>query len=365
MGNPALSRFVKSACVAVVSASLSLGAIAAANQDPVKVAFVYAGPTGDAGWTHSHDRGRLYLEQQLGDRVETTYVESVGEGAESERVIRKLAKTGHNLIFTTSFGYMNPTLTVAEAFPKVAFEQASGYKRSANVGTYFDRIYEGRYLTGIIAGKMTKSNIVGYIGSMPIPEVVRGINAFTQGFRSVNPEAQVKVVWVNSWYDPDMERAAAEALIERGADIINQHTDSAAPIQVAEEKGVYAFGYHSDMSMFGKNAHLTAAVHNWGPLYLAKTQAVINDEWNARDVWAGLESAGTDLAPYNKVIPKEVVQLVELKKSAIAAGLLHPFTGPIKDQKGRTRIAKGSVMSDAELLSFDWYVEGVEGDLPH
>ncbi|WP_431686826.1 BMP family ABC transporter substrate-binding protein [Hahella sp. NBU794] len=354
-------RFAKAAGVAL---ALFMSAQSVTAAEPVKVGFVYVGPTGDAGWTYSHDKARKYVEEQLGDKVKTTYVESVAEGADAERVIRQLAKSGNDLIFTTSFGYMNPTLKVAKQFPKVKFEHASGYKRAKNVGTYFDRIYEGRYLTGVIAGKMTKSNIIGYVGSFPIPEVVRGIDAFTQGLRSVNPKAVVKVVWVSSWYDPAKEREAAETLILQGADIINQHTDSPGPIQAAQAKGVYAFGYHSDMSLYGKDAHLTAATHNWGPVYLEKVKSVMDGSWTSTDFWGGLASGATALAPLNPAIPEDVVKLVEERKQAIIDGKLHPFQGPVKDQSGAVKVPAGEVMSDEDLLSLNWYVEGVEGELP-
>ena len=350
----------------VVTAGLALSVLpqAFAGDDPLKIGFVYVGPTGDAGWTYAHDKGRMYVEEQLGDKVETSYVESVAEGADSERVIRQLAKSGHDLIFTTSFGYMNPTLKVAKMFPKVAFEHASGYKRSKNVGTYFDRAYQGRYLMGMVAGLMTKSNTLGYVGSFPIPEVVRGINAFTLGARSVNPEASVKVVWVSTWYDPGKEREAAETMILQGADVITQHTDSPGPINAAEAKGVYAIGYNSDMSLFGENAHLTASIHNWGPIYAAKAQAVIDGTWKAEDLWVGLDSGVVDIAPFNDAVPQDVRDQVNAAKAAIAGGTLKPFAGPIKSQSGDFIVKEGEALSDGDLLGMKQYVEGVEGDLP-
>lgn len=336
----------------------------AAVADPLKIGFVYVGPTGDAGWTYAHDNGRKYVEDQLGALVDTTYVESVAEGADSERVINQLAKSGNKLIFTTSFGYMNPTLKVAKNFPDVAFEHASGYKQSENVGTYFDRAYEGRYLTGIVAGKMTKSNVLGYVGSFPIPEVIRGINAFARGARSVNPDAVVKVVWVSTWYDPGKEREAAETMILQGADVITQHTDSPGPINAAESKGAYAIGYNSDMSLYGKTAHLTSTVHNWGPIYAAKAQAVIDGTWKAENIWPGVAEGVVDLAPFNDAVPQDVRDYVNAQKAAIADGSLHPFAGPVINQAGETAVAAGEVMSDGDMLGFGWYVEGVEGELP-
>lgn len=349
-----------SALTAVAALCFSSCIVAA----PLKVGFVYVGPIGPAGWTYSHDKGRKFVAEQLGDQVKTTYVESVAEGADSERVIRRLAKTGHKLIFTVSFGYMNPTLKVAKAFPDVAFEHVSGYKRANNVGTYFNRIYEARYLTGIVAGKMTKSNVIAYVASFPIPEVIRGINAFTQGLRSVNPEARVKVTWVSTWYDPAKEREAAEALFLQGADVITQHTDSPGPINAAEAKGKYAIGFNSDMSVYGKTAHLTAAIQNWGPVYLQKTQAVLNGSWKSEDIWNGMATGMVDIGPMNKVVPAEVVTLVNARKKAIIDGSLHPFTGPLKNQAGEVKVPEGKTMSDPELLDFNWFVEGVDGELP-
>lgn len=333
------------------------------NKGPLKVAFVFVGPTKDAGWTYAHDKARLFMEKKLGDKIKTTYVESVPEGADAERVITELARAGNQLIFTTSFGYMNPTLKVAKRFPDVAFEHASGYKRSENVGTYFDRAYEGRYLTGMVAGLMTKSNLLGYVASFPIPEVIRGINSFTLGARSVNPKAEVKVVWVSSWYDPGKESEAATTMINMGVDVVTQHTDSPGPINAAEKKGVYAVGYHSDMSVYGPAAHLTATVHNWGPLYTAKAQAVLDGTWKSENIWGGIADNALDLAPYNKVVPQSVQAEVDHVKNLITQGKLHPFAGPINDQSGKVRVPVGKTIPDKELLSMEWYVEGVQGEM--
>lgn len=331
---------------------------------PLKVGFVYVGPVGDAGWTFGHDEGRKQLVEALGARIQTRYVESVAEGADAERVIRQLAADGNRVIFTTSFGYMNPTLKVARRFPKIVFEHATGYKRAANLGTYSARFYEGRYLTGLIAGRMTKSNVIGYVAAFPIPEVVRGINAFTLGLRQVNPEAVVKVVWVNTWYDPAKEREAAETLVAQGADILNQHTDSPAVVQAAQDKGVYAFGYDTDMSAFGPQAHLTGSIVHWGGFYTRTVRQVLDGSWNSQDVWGGLKEGMVDLAPYNKALPADVIALAERHKKAIISGAEHSFDGPIRDQSGMVRVAAGARMSDAELLAFDWFVEGVQGKLP-
>ena len=345
--------------------SLGWSAVALANKhDPLKVAFVYVGPVDNAGWTHSHDQGRKYLEEQLGDKVETSYVESVAEGADAERVITRLAREGNKLIFTTSFGYMNPTLKVAKKFPDVKFEHASGYKRAKNVGTYFNRVYEGRYLTGMVAGMMTKSNLLGYVASFPIPEVIRGINAFTLGARSVNPKAEVKVVWVSSWYDPGKESEAANTMINMGVDVITQHTDSGGPIGAAERKGIYAIGYHSDMSVYSKKAHLTATEHNWGPHYVTKAQAVLDGTWQSEDVWGGLSDNALDLSTHHKGTPMHVRVLVDHAKNLITMGKLHPFAGPINNQSGKLKVPAGKAMSDGEMLGMKWYVEGVQGKMP-
>lgn len=330
----------------------------------LKVGFVYVSPTGEAGWTYAHDEGRKHIENVFGDKIETSFVESVKEGADAERVITQMAKGGADLIFTTSFGYMNPTIKVAKRFPNTKFEHATGYKRSANVGTYFDRIYEARYLSGIIAAHMSKSNITGYVAAFPIPEVIRGINAYTLGFRSVKPEGKVKVVWVNSWYDPGKEREAADSLIQQGADIITQHTDSPGPVQGAEAAGVYAIGYHSDMSVYGKNAHLTAPVHYWNDYYESRVKQVLDGTWKSEDVWKGFSENMTQLAPFNKAIPEAVVKQVTALKSDIAKGKAHPFTGPIKAQDGSILVAKGETLKDIDLLKMSVYVEGVEGKLP-
>ncbi len=331
---------------------------------PLKVAFVYVGPRGDAGWTYAHDKGRLHLESILNDKVKTTFIESVAEGADSERVINQLARSGNKLIFATSFGYMNPVLAVAKRYPDVIFEHATGYKRAANVGTYFDRAYEGRYLGGMVAGAMTKTNTLGYVASFPIPEVIRAINAFTLGAQSVNPKVKVKVVWVSTWYDPAREREAAETMIIQGADVITQHTDSAGPIAAADSNGVYAIGYNSDMSVYGESAHLTAVVHDWGPLYVEKTLAVINGTWFSEDVWPGLSSGVVGLSEMHTDVPDRVVDKVAEIKAAIIDGNIHPFMGPIYDQANELRVPANTVMTDEELLEFNWYVKGIEGNLP-
>jgi simple sugar transport system substrate-binding protein len=356
--------FARSWTALGAAAALAFGGAAAAQQQPLKIGFVYVSPIGDAGWTFQHDSGRKEMEKALGAKVTTKYVENVPEGADAERVIREFAASGYQLVFTTSFGYMNPTVKVAKAFPKVAFEHATGYKRDKNVGTYNARFYEGRYLTGIIAGKMTKSNVAGYVAAYPIPEVLQGINAFTRGMRSVNPKAEVRVIWVNSWYDPGREREAAMTLISQGADIITQHTDSTAPVQAAEEKGVYAFGYHSDMSKYGPKAHLTASTHQWGAFYTKVAQDTLAGKWQPSNVWGGIKDGMVKLAPLNPAVPKDVRDQVAKAEADIAAGKLHPFGGPVKDQQGKERAPAGKSLTDQQLGVMDYYVEGVIGQLP-
>jgi len=344
---------------------IGLGAgSAGAGDEPLKVGFVYVGPIGDHGWTYRHNEGRMAIEKAFGDKVVTSIVESVKEGADAERVIRQLAANGNKIIFTTSFGYMNPTLKVAKAFPDVVFEHATGYKRSDNVSTYAARFYEGRHVAGLIAGNMTKSNIIGYIGSFPIPEVVRGINAFTIALRQVNPAAEVKVIWVNSWYDPGKEADAANALIDQGADVIMQHTDSPAAVQVAESRGVWAVGQASDMSKFGPTAHLTAIVDNWDNYYIERTRAVIEGKWSSGDTWGGIDSGMVEMAAYNSAIPDDIVSLAKAAETGIISGAVHPFQGPIYNQAGEMVIGADGKLDDGVLLGMDWFVQGVQGDLP-
>ena len=279
------------------AAAISLPALAQTKAgEPLKIGFVYVSPIGDAGWTFQHDTGRKEMERVLGGKVTTKYIESVPEGADAERVIRELAQSGHQLIFTTSFGYMNPTIKVAGTFPKTMFEHATGYKSAKNVGTYNARFYEGRYLAGIVAGKMTKTNVAGYVAAFPIPEVVMGINAFTRGMRSVNPKAEVKVVWVNSWFDPGRESEAANTLAAQGADVLTHHTDSTAVVQAAEAKKIYAVAYHSDMSKYGPNAQITAVTHVWDKYYTRVAQSQIDGKWAPDHIWGGLKEGKGEFA---------------------------------------------------------------------
>jgi len=350
--------------VLAVGAALCLMGAAAQAGEPLKVGFVYVSPIGDAGWTYQHELGRKALEQALGDKVATKYVENVPEGADAERVIRELAASGHKLILTTSFGYMNPTIKVAPQFPDVAFMHATGYKTAKNVGIYNARFYEARYLAGMVAGKMTKKNVAGYVGAFPIPEVLQGINAFMRGMRSVNPKAELKVVWVNSWFDPGKEREATNTLIAQGADVVSHHTDSTAVVQAAAEKGVWAVGYHSDMSKFGPKTHLTAATHIWGEIYIKAARDVLAGKWKPMNVWGGIKDKMVKLAPINPVVPAEVKERVAKVEKEIVAGKFHPFAGPFKDNEGKERVAAGKTMTDDEMQKMDFYVEGVQGKLP-
>lgn len=357
-----LLNFLLGGAVAVAFGLSAQGALADAAK--TKVAFVYVGPIGDHGWSYQHHQGLEAIKKEFGDKVETAYVENVSEGPDAERVIEQLARAGNDIIFTTSFGFMNPTIKVASRFPKVKFEHATGFKRGDNVATYNARFYEGRYVAGIISGKMTKSNTIGYIASFPIPEVVMGINAAYLGAKSVNPDIKLKIIWVSSWFDPGKEADAAKALIDQGADILMQHTDSPAAMKIAEEKGIFAIGQASDMSPFGPSAQLTAIVDNWAPYYVDRVKAVKSGTWKSTDVWDGISSGLVGLAPWSKKIPSDVVKLAEEASDGIAKGTLHPFTGPIKKQDGSPWLKEGEKASDKDLSSMNFYIEGVEGSLP-
>jgi simple sugar transport system substrate-binding protein len=355
-------HFISLASIAA-AAIVSMAAPAQA-EEPLKVGFVYVGPVGDAGWTYAHDQGRLALEKSLGAKVKTTFVENVPEGADAERVIRKLATEGNKVIFTTSFGYMNATEKVAKAFPNVVFEHATGYKTAKNLGTYESRFYEGAYLLGVVAGKMTKSNSLGVVASFPIPEVIRNINAFTLGAQSVNPAVKTKVIWVNSWYDPAKERQAAETLVAQGVDVMSQNTDSPATLQVAQEKGVFAFGWDSDMLKFAPKAHLTANTNSWGDYYIETVKAVMAGTWKSGEVRGGLKEGMVKMSPLNPAVSADAGKAFEEKKKAITEGKFHPFQGPVLDQTGAVKVAAGAVMPLKDLLSMNFYVKGVEGSVP-
>lgn len=335
-----------------------------AAQEPLKVGFVYLGSVGDFGWTYAHDLGRREMEENLQEKVKTTFVENVNESGEAERVIRQLALDGNKLIFTTALSYMNPTIKVAQAFPNVFFENCGGYKHATNVGTYLGRFEEPQYLIGMIAGKMTKSNVIGFIGLYPINKVIRGIDAFAQGLQATNSEAKVKVVWVQGWYNPAKEREAAQALVNLGADVLTQGTDSAAVVQLAEEKGIYAFGNNTDMSEYAPKAQLTSVINKWGKFYITQALAVINGTWKSEDVWDGISQEMVDISPLNPLIPQDVQQLAIAKRQEFIQGTAHPFDGPVKDQSGKLRVPIGQLLSDREQLAMNWYVKGIEGSIP-
>jgi simple sugar transport system substrate-binding protein len=336
---------------------------APAAAEPLKVGFVYVSPVGDAGWTSQHHAGRGEMLKALDGKVTSTFVEKVPEGADAERVIRDLAQQGHKLIFTTSFGFMNPTLKVAEEFKDVKFEHATGYKTGANVNTYNARFYEGRYLAGMLAGRMTKSNTLGYVAAFPIPEVLQGINAFAIGARSVNPKAQVRVVWVNTWYDPGKERDAASALMGQGADVVTHHTDSTATVAAAEEKGRMAVAYHSDMAKFGPNAQLAAVTHHWGDYYTRRAQAALDGTWKVEPVWGGIREGMIKLEGLSDKLPRDLVDAVKAREEELRKGAFHPFTGPVRTNDGKVVLDSGA-LSDEQLSKMDYYVEGVVGKVP-
>jgi basic membrane protein A and related proteins len=351
------------AAVAAAPAAPVPSAAPAPAAPPLKVGFVYVSPVGDAGWTSQHHAGREQMMKALGDKVTSTFVEKVPEGADAERVIRDLAQQGHGLIFTTSFGFMNPTLKVAEEFKDVKFEHATGYKTAPNVNIYSARFYEGRYLAGMVAGHMTKTNTLGYVAAFPIPEVLQGVNAFALGARTMNPKAQVRVVWVNSWYDPGKERDAAITLLGQGADIVTHHTDSTATVAAAEERGKMAIAYHSNMARFGPNAQLAAVTHHWGDYYTLRAQAVIDGQWEVAPLWGGIREGMVRLEGLADRLPKELVEAVKAREEEFRAGNFHPFTGPIRSNAGKVVHASGA-LTDEQLWKMDYYVEGVIGKVP-
>lgn len=334
----------------------------AAKGEKTKVAFVLVSPANDGGWSETHEKGRLYLQKNM-PNVEASVVASVPEGADSERVIAQLASQGNKIIFTTSFGYMDPTLNIAKKNPNTVFLHASGFKSDKNMGNYFGRIYEARYLTGIVAGKETKSDVIGYVAAFPIPEVIRGINAFTLGVQSVNPNAKVKVVWTNTWYDPAKEKQAALSLVDGGADIIAQHQNTPGAQQAAQERGKFGIGYNLDMSNAAPNAVLTSAIWNWGPYYVKTVQAVQNGTWKSEAYWGGFKDGIVDIAPYGPMVKEDTKKAVEPVKEQMKKGSFIVFKGPLKDQNGTEKVKAGENMSDKDLLAFNWFVAGVEGSL--
>ncbi|MET0312916.1 MAG: BMP family ABC transporter substrate-binding protein [Hansschlegelia sp.] len=332
--------------------------------EPLKVAFVYTGPIGDHGYSYQHDVGRKAVEKEFGDKVKVSFVENVSEGPDAERVIEQLASSGNKLIFTTSFGFMNPTIKVAARHPDVKFQHATGFKTAKNVGIYNARFYEGRYIIGQMAAKMSKSGTIGYIASFPIPEVVMGINAAYLGAKTVNPDIKFKIIWVSSWFDPGKESDAAKALVDQGADILMQHTDSPAAMKLAEERGIHAFGQSSDMADFGPKAQLTSIVDDWNYYYISRVKAVMDGSWKPDNVWDGLKEKMVELAPYGPAVPDDVKKMADETKAKIISGELHPFTGPIAKQDGTPWLKDGEKAQDKDLLSMNFFVQGVEGSLP-
>ena len=343
--------------------ALALGAAQANAADKLKACWVYVGPVGDFGYSYQHDQGRLAVEKELGDKVETSFVENVAEGPDADRAIERLAREGCGIIFTTSFGFMDSTLKVAKKFPKVKFEHATGFKRAENVATYSARFYEGRYVLGQMAAKMSKTGTAGYIVSFPIPEVVSGINAFMLGAQSVNPDFKVKIVWVSSWYDPGKEADAAKVLLGQGADILVQHTDSSAPLQVAEKEGKLGFGQASDMSKFAPKAQMTAIVDDWGPYYIRRVKMALDGTWKSEDTWDGMAQGAVVLAPIANV-PDDVKAMAEATEAKIKSGELKPFTGPITKQDGTVVGKAGESLPDGDILGMMYYVKGVDDKLP-
>jgi simple sugar transport system substrate-binding protein len=341
-----------------------VGLSAASAADKLKVGFVYLGPVGDFGWTYQHEVGRQMILKEFGDKIETTYLENVSEGPDSERSIEQLARAGNKLIFTTSFGYMDPTLKVGKKYPAVMFEHATGFKRDKNVATYSGRFFEGRYIQGQIAAKMSKKGVLGYIGSFPIPEVISGINSTMLAAQKINPDIKIKIIWVNSWFDPGKEADAAKALLDQGADVIMQHTDSPAAMQVASERGALAFGQDSDMIKFGPKTQLTAVTNNWGPYYVTRVKAMLDGTWKSEDTWAGLKEKMVVMAPYTNM-PDDVKKMAMDTEAAIVAGTLKPFACPIMGQDGKPVECKGGDQLDpGQILGMNFYVKGIDDKIP-
>lgn len=356
---------MKKLVIALAATAALLGGFAsgAQAQEKSKVCFIYVGSKTDGGWTQAHDIGRQALQDHFGDKIETPFLESVPEGPDAERAIERMARSGCALVFTTSFGFMDATVKVAQKFPDVKFEHATGFKSAENVATYNARFYEGRYIQGQIAAKMSKKGVAGYIASFPIPEVVMGINAFILGAQSVNPEFKLKVVWANTWFDPGKEADAAKALIDQGVDILTQHTDTTAPMQVAAERGIMAFGQASDMIAAGPNTQLTAIVDTWGNYYIKRVQALLDGNWKSEQMWDGLKDGILTMAPYTNM-PDDVKAMAEETEAKIKSGELHPFTGPVKKQDGSDWLAEGEKAEDGVLLGMNFYVQGVDDQLP-
>ncbi|MFK7967107.1 MAG: BMP family ABC transporter substrate-binding protein [Burkholderiaceae bacterium] len=332
--------------------------------EPLKVGFVYVSPVSDAGWTYQHDQGRKQMVAELGERVQTRFVDKVAEGPEAERVIRDLASQGYQLIFATSFGFMEPTLRVARDFPDVTFEHASGYKLAGNMANYNARFYEGRFLAGMAAGAISKTNRLGYVAALPIPEVIQGINAFMLGARQTNPSAELSVLWTNSWYDPGRETSAATALIDLGADVLTHHTDSSAVPRAAEAAGKWVVGYHSDMRAAAPKHHLVSVTHHWGQYYTDRVKAKLAGQWQSQSVWGGMQDGFVRIDGLSNQLEPAVAALIEEAAELIRNGTRHPFAGPVTDNTGKERIVAGKPPSDELISRMDWFVAGVNASLP-
>lgn len=353
----------------LTSAAVALGLATTAMADTTKVGFVYVGPVGDGGWTYEHNKGRLAVEEKFGDKVETTFVENVPEGADAERVITQMALQGADLIFTTSFGYMDPTINVAKKFPKVKFEHATGYKQADNVSVYSARFYEGRAVQGHIAGKMTKTNKIGYIASFPIPEVIRGINSAYIHAKKVNPDVEFSIIWAYTWFDPAKEADAAKALIEQGADVILQHTDSTAPQAAAQAAGnVITFGQASDMGEYAPFPRVSSIIDDWAPYYIARTQAVMDGTWESVSTWDGIGAGMVGIGEISDAVPADVKAEALALVDALADGSYHAFTGPLNKQDGTPWLAEGETAADYGddgLAGMNFYVEGITAEIPN
>ena len=354
----------KEAPAAAAPAATPTAAAAPAKPEPLKIAFAYVGPVGDAGWTYAHDLGRKAVEAEFGDKVKTSYVENVPEAADAERVIRQMVSEGNKLIFGTTFGYMDPMMKVAADTKGVRFEHGTGFKTADNLRTYDSRTYEAAYLAGIIAGAMTKSNTLGVVGSIPIPEVIRNINSFTLGAQSTNPKIKTKVVWIGKWFDPPKEGEAAQSLINAGADVLFQNTDSTAVLQTAEKNKKLAFGWDSDMSAFAKEAHLGSAIINWGPYYKHAVKEALDGSWKTGQVWWGVKEGAIDMVSMSDKVPAEVKAKVAAAKAGLKDGSLHPWKGPVVDQAGKTVVEKDKAPDDKFMLGINFYVKGVDGKVP-
>lgn len=353
-------KFISKLAAATLGLALSASA---AQADAVKVGFIYVGPIGDHGWTYRHDIGRQQVEEAFGNKVETSYVESVPEGPDAMRVMREMASSGTDIIFATSFGYMDSMLKVAKEFPEVKFEHATGFKRSENMATYGLRLYQARHVQGVIAGMMTKTNKICYVAAFPIPEVIREINTYYMGAKSVNPDVDIDIVWVNTWYDPTKEAQAAEVMMADGCDMVAQHTDSPAPLQAAQKAGKLGFGQASDQIKFAPKAQLTATIDNWGPYYIRRVQEVMDGTWQSADYFGHMNEEAVQMAPFTNM-PADVAAKAEEMKQAISNGEYFAFTGPITDNKGNLQLKAGEVADDLHLNTMMYYVEGIDATVP-